>query len=345
MLGPLVIDIQGTSLSLEDRELLLHPLVGGVILFARNYLEVGQLDSLCRQIKDLRSPSLLVMVDQEGGRVQRFKNGFTLLPALGILGKIYDIDSYEAVSLARDCAWMMSSELLAAGVDLSLAPVLDINGAESKVIGTRAFHADSAIVSELALVYIEAMHRCGMRSVAKHFPGHGSVVADSHKELPVDFRELKEIENNDLIPFVNVAKAGLAAVMMAHVSYPKIDKLPAGYSKVWISSILKSDYGFSGLVMSDDLTMTGAATYDSYIDRAHASFSAGCDSLLVCNNRSAVEDLLSVNTSVFDEFELKNLELLRGVSVNRELKVLQSTEKWHCIRARIAALELGHYAH
>ena len=345
MLGPLVIDIQGTSLSFEDRELLLHPLVGGVILFARNYLEVGQLDSLCKQIKHLRSPSLLVMVDQEGGRVQRFKNGFTLLPALGILGKIYDIDSYEAISLTRDCAWMMSSELLAVGVDLSLAPVLDINGAQSEVIGTRAFHADSAIVSELALVYIDAMHRCGMRSVAKHFPGHGSVAADSHKELPVDFRELKEIESNDLIPFVDVAKAGLAAVMMAHVSYPKIDKLPAGYSKVWISSILKSDYGFSGLVMSDDLTMAGAATYDSYIDRAHASFSAGCDSLLVCNNRSAVEDLLSVNTSVFDEFELKNLELLRGVSVDKELKVLQSSEKWHAIRARIGALELAHYAH
>ena len=347
MLGPLVVDIQGTSLGSEDRELLLHPLIGGVILFARNYVEVEQLSSLCEEIKHLRSPSpsLLVMVDQEGGSVQRFQNGFTTLPALGALGKVYDSDASEAINLTRDCAWMMSSELLAAGVDLSLAPVLDINSAESEVIGARAFHSESVVVSELALIYIATMHQCGMRSVGKHFPGHGSVIADSHKELPFDFRELKQIERNDLIPFINGIKAGLSAVMMAHVSYPSVDKAPAGYSRVWISDILKSHYRFSGLVMSDDLTMAGAANYDSYIDRARASFTAGCDALLICNNRSAVEELLSASTNAFDEFQLKSLELVRGVAADQDLKALQSSQKWRDIRARIEMLESASEAH
>jgi beta-N-acetylhexosaminidase len=345
MLGPLVIDIQGTSLGLEDRELLLHPLIGGVILFSRNYVEVEQLTSLCEEIKNLRSPSLLVMVDQEGGRVQRFKYGFTKLPALSLLGGVYDLNTSEAINLTRDCAWMMSSELLAAGVDLSLAPVLDINGAESEVIGSRAFHSKSTIVSELSLIYIKTMHQCGMRSVAKHFPGHGSVIADSHKELPLDLRELKQIESNDLIPFVNMIKHGLAAVMMAHVSYPNVDRAPAGYSKIWITDILKSQHKFSGLVMSDDLTMVGAAAYDSYTDRALASFSAGCDTLLICNNRAAVEELLTATGTIFDRFQWKSLELVRGDTIRRNFKTLKSSQKWRDVRTRIGMLGFASEAH
>lgn len=290
-LGPLMLDVAGTELDAADRELLRHPAVGGVILFTRNYASPEQVRALVGEIHALREPQLLVAVDQEGGRVQRFRDGFTRLPPLACLGRIYDTDRARAKHLARVTGWLMASELRAVGVDLSFAPVLDLDYGVSTVIGNRALHRRPEVVAELAVAYQGGMHEAGMAATGKHFPGHGAVAADSHTDLPVDNRRFVDIEQWDLVPFRRLIDAGLAAVMMAHVIYDQVDVQPAGYSRVWIHDILRRRLGFQGLVFSDDLSMAGACLAGNPADRAHAALAAGCDMVLVCNDRPGAEQV------------------------------------------------------
>jgi len=284
-LGPLMLDVAGTELTQEDRELLTHPAVGGVILFARNYESPEQVSALVSEIHALRNPQLLVAVDQEGGRVQRFRDGFTRLPPLACLGELYDKDRTRAKHLAHTMGWLMAAEVRAVGVDISFAPVLDLDYGVSTVIGNRALHKRPEIVAELAHAYQSGMQEAGMAATGKHFPGHGAVEADSHHALPIDPRPYEDIAQWDMVPFERMVHYGLAAVMMAHVVYTEVDAHPAGFSRFWIKAILRDQLGFQGLVFSDDLSMEAAASAGSHTDRARLSLEAGCDMVLVCNAR------------------------------------------------------------
>lgn len=317
-IGSLVIDLQDKELSPEERELVAHPLVGGVILFTRNYETPKQLTALCQALKKARSAPLLIMVDQEGGRVQRFIEEFTRLPRMGVFGKLYQKNAANACKLAHDCAWLMASELLSVGVDLSLAPVLDLNKGVSTVIGERAFHADPAIVIDLATAFIQGMKEAGMAATGKHFPGHGTVSLDSHVAMPVDNRTFSDIATDDLIPFTTMIKSGINAIMAAHIIFPQVDKLPVGYSPHWLQVVLRKQLGFTGTIFSDDLTMEGANISANYADRVEAAREAGCDFALVCNNRSGVVQVL--DTLVTE-------------------KHLLSQEKWRPLLGKLS----GHY--
>jgi len=286
-LGPLMADIEGHELTPEDGELLQHPAIGGVILFARNYASVEQVAALVADIHQLRDPHLLVAVDQEGGRVQRFRDEFTHLPPLSCLGRIYDTDSTRAKYLARTTGWLMAAELRAVGIDLSFAPVLDLDFGVSTIIGNRALHQRPEVVAELARAYQTGMHDAGMAATGKHFPGHGAVAADSHVALPVDERRYEDIAQWDMVPFRRMIHSGIAAIMMAHVVYSQVDTRPAGFSPYWIREILRNHLHFKGLVFSDDLSMEGAAVAGDHVARAQLSLEAGCDMVLVCNNRDA----------------------------------------------------------
>lgn len=292
-LGPFMVDIVGVQLTEDERELLTHPLVGGVILFSRNYESRDQIEGLVAMIKRLRKPSLLVGVDHEGGRVQRFRQGFTPLPPVGHLGKIYDKDQKLAKQLAETTGWLMAIELLAVGIDFSFAPVLDLDRGISTVIGDRAFHSDPQVVSELASAYINGMRRAGMNACGKHFPGHGAVAADSHIALPIDTRPFEDIAAEDLAPFSRMIHFGLGAIMPAHVIYEKVDARPAGFSEFWIQEVLRTRLGFRGAVISDDLSMEAAASVGSFAERARLALDAGCDLALVCNNRGAALEAIA----------------------------------------------------
>jgi beta-N-acetylhexosaminidase len=282
-MGPVMADVRGLELQPEEREMLRHPAVGGVILFSRNYESAEQLCRLAEDIHRLREPPLLIAVDQEGGRVQRFRDGFFRLPAVGRLGAIYDKDRQRALRLAQEAGWLMASEVLSVGVDLSFAPVLDLDIGVSTVIGDRAFHRRPEVVAQLAMAYQRGMHQAGMASVGKHFPGHGGVAADSHHSLPEDPRSLADLELEDLIPFQRLMHNDLNAVMAAHVLYPQIDAQPAGFSRRWLSGVLRQNLGFQGAIFSDDLSMGGAEWAGDYPDRARMALQAGCDMVLVCN--------------------------------------------------------------
>ena len=290
-LGPLMVDIEGTELTPEEIGVLSHPLVGSVILFSRNYRDVAQLSALTSAIRALRTPSLLIAVDHEGGRVQRFREGFTRLPASRLLGRRYEKDRREGLALARSVGWLMASELRAVGVDFSFAPCVDIDYGVSEIIGDRAFHRDPDTVSALAVAYMAGMREAGMAAVAKHFPGHGAVVADSHVALPVDRRNFVDLEP-DIRPYRPLIENNVAGVMGAHVVFPTLDTLPASLSKPWIQGVLRGELGFHGCVFADDLTMAGAAAFGSVIERAELAFAAGCDVLPICNNRQAVKSVL-----------------------------------------------------
>jgi beta-N-acetylhexosaminidase len=313
MLGPLFVDIAGTELSAEDRELLTHPLVGGVIFFSRNFDSPEQIASLTREIKSLRTPSLLIAVDHEGGRVQRFKTGFTHLPAVSTIGHVYDQDRNQALNFAYQHGWLMAAELRAVGIDFSFAPVLDLDYSRSEVIGDRAFHHEAIVVAEIAHHYIQGMHAAGMQATGKHFPGHGWAVEDSHVAIPTDERSKDAIYEKDIIPYKLLLNKDLAAIMPAHVIYSEIDTLPACFSRIWLRDILRQELGYGGLIISDDLTMEGASIVAATIpERTTASLEAGCDMVLICNNRQAVVDTIDAGRVEIPVEAQERIEGLRG---------------------------------
>jgi beta-N-acetylhexosaminidase len=290
-LGPLMVDVAGLELTPEDREVLRHPLVGSVILFTRNYASPEQLRRLVADIHAARSPSLIVGVDQEGGRVQRFRPEFSLLPPPRRIGHAYDLDPRQGLQLARSMGWLMAAELRAHGVDLSFAPCVDLDYGVSEVIGDRAFHSRPEAVAELSLAYMAGMKDAGMAATAKHFPGHGAVIADSHKSLPVDRRGWSEL-GNDLLPYRRLIANGLPGVMVAHVLFPSVAPEPASLSRRWVQNALREELRFEGAIFTDDLSMGGAAEYGDIVARAAAALDAGCDVLPVCNDRGSVAKLL-----------------------------------------------------
>lgn len=291
-LGPVMLDIEGLTLNEGDRKRLANPLVGGVILFSRNYESPEQLRALTEEIHNIRTPELIIAVDQEGGRVQRFRQGFQAIPTMASLGDLYDQEAGRAIKLTETIAWIMAAELLYYGVDVSFAPVLDIGDPVSRVIGDRAFHRDPEVITRLANAWIRGMRKAGMEAVGKHFPGHGSVEGDSHHVMPFDSRSFMDIEALDLIPFRRVIATHLGGIMMAHVIYDQVDEVAAGYSRRWIEEILRGRLEFEGVVFSDDLSMSGAESVGGYSDRAQAALNAGCDVLLVCNNREGADEVL-----------------------------------------------------
>lgn len=285
--GPLMIDVAGTVMTAAERERLRHPLVGGVILFARNYADRAQLAALCADIHAARTPRLLIAIDHEGGRVQRCRAGFTRVPAMRRLGEWWDRAPAAATAAARAIGFTLAAELRACGVDLSFTPVLDLDYGVSSVIGDRAFHRDPQAVVQLAGALIDGLHAAGMACCGKHFPGHGHVAADSHLAIPVDERNLAAMAD-DLLPY---RKLKLDAVMPAHVIFPQVDSRPAGFSPVWIDR-LRREFGHAGVIFSDDLSMEGASVAGDIVGRAQAAWDAGCDMLPVCNKPETVVELL-----------------------------------------------------
>jgi beta-N-acetylhexosaminidase len=292
-IGPCMLDIAGSTLTAEDEVRLRNGLVGGVILFARNYESPRQLAQLTASIHALRTPPLLIAVDHEGGRVQRFIDGFTRIPAMRELGKVWDENPRRAKHLAQQVGYVLAAELRACGVDFSFTPVLDIDFGISKVIGDRAFHSEPQAIGELAHNLLLGLRQGGMSTVGKHFPGHGYVHADSHLEIPIDERSYTDIELCDLIPFRQMVNYGLTAIMPAHVIYSKVDTYPAGFSKIWLKDILRGELGFNGCIFSDDLSMEAATVAGGILQRAEAALQAGCDMLLVCNQPSLADELLA----------------------------------------------------
>jgi len=288
-----MVGLSGLTLLAEERDMLADPLVGGVILFSRNYESPEQVAQLTGEIKALRSPGLLVAVDQEGGRVQRFRKGFTLLPAVAALGRKYDEDPDQARHLAEITGWLMAVELRSVGVDFSFAPVLDLGGKNSRVIGDRAFHRDPEVVSDLARHYVRGMKQAGMAATGKHFPGHGGVIEDSHVELPVDTRRIEDLQIADLLPFQHMIHYGMEAVMVAHVIYQAVDDDPAGFSPFWLRRVLRTDLGFQGAIFSDDLEMVAAGVAGDFAQRAQRAIAAGCDMVLVCKEPAAIDAVLT----------------------------------------------------
>lgn len=309
-LGPLMIDIAGLELVDLDRERLIHPLVGGVILFSRNYRDPQQLTALCAAIHALRQPSLPISIDHEGGRVQRCRNGFTPIPAMRRLGELWERDAAAAMASARAIAYVLAAELRACGVDFSFTPVLDLDWGPSGVIGDRAFHREATVVSELAGALIAGLRDAGMACCGKHFPGHGWVAADSHTAVPVDERSYAAMAP-DMAPYRALK---LDAIMPAHVIYPEVDSRPAGFSPVWLNK-LRTEFQFDGVIFSDDLSMEAASVAGGIVERAEAAWRAGCDVLLVCNTPEAVGVLLQDWKPIADPVRAARLQRLLPVRV------------------------------
>jgi len=324
-LGPVMLDLAGTEMSAAERKMLRHPLVGGVILFSRNYRSPRQLGALTAAIRSLRQPELLVAVDHEGGRVQRFQQEFSRIPAMRRLGEAWDRDRAFALSAAHDIAFVLASELLACGVDFSFTPVLDVDFGASGVIGDRALHSDPAAIAQLAAALIAGLHAAGMACVGKHFPGHGYVRADSHLAVPVDERSYAEIEAVDLVPYRALIRHGLSAVMPAHVIYPKVDAHPAGFSSKWLQQILRVDLGFDGMIFSDDLSMEGATVAGGVVARGEAALAAGCDMVLLCNAPQSAQELLAGLTP--HALDQRRAETMRGARSMSDLRASRQSAR------------------
>jgi len=326
-MGPVMVDLKGLELQPEERDMLRHPAVGGVILFSRNYASPPQVRDLAASIHALRQPPLMVAVDQEGGRVQRFRDGFFRLPPVGRLGEIHDQDPQRALYLAQEAGWLMASEVLAVHVDLSFAPVLDLDLGVSDVIGDRAFHRDPEVVTELALAYQRGMHEAGMASVGKHFPGHGGVAADSHHTLPEDPRRYADLAMQDMVPFQRLSHNGLNGIMVAHVLYPQVDAQPAGFSGRWLRQLLRESLGFQGAIFSDDLSMGGAEWAGDYPQRARMALEAGCDMVLVCNQPECAAQVVESLSDYHDPAAQLRLARMHGRAFP-ELASLRDDPRW-----------------
>jgi len=327
-LGPVMLDIDGVSLTPADRDLLREPAVGGLILFSRNYASPTQIADLVAEVRALRSPPPLIAVDHEGGRVQRFRDGFTAIPPMRVIGQQYKSDPDGALLLARRAGWLIAAELRAAGIDLCFAPCVDLDWGVSEVIGDRAFHARPDVVGDLAAEFSRGLRSTGMAAVAKHFPGHGAVVADSHDKLPVDRREYGDILD-DMRPYDRLIDSGLiAGVMMAHIVYPQLDPLPAGFAPFWIQRELRTRLGFDGAVISDDLSMKATRSYGPMPERARRALDAGCDMVLVCNDRAAAQATVKSLRDYSSPLSLVRLARLHGTGhVMRES--LLASDEWH----------------
>ncbi|CAC9595806.1 beta-N-acetylglucosaminidase (EC 3.2.1.52) [uncultured Gammaproteobacteria bacterium] len=301
-LGPIMMDVSGLTLTEIEKTQLIKPSIGGVILFTRNFESISQVTSLIKDIRQVNK-NLLIATDHEGGRVQRFKQGFTHLPAMAELGKLHDQNPQQAIKKAFSCGFVLAYELLAIGVDFSFAPVLDLDHGNSSVIGDRAFHSNPTVVVELAGSLIQGMHKAGMKCVGKHFPGHGFVVADSHLDLPIDNRSMDDLLQ-DITPFKNLMNRGLDALMPAHVVYPQVDDKPAGFSAKWIKDILQGQLKFKGVIFSDDLSMQGAHFIEDIADRVSASLDSGCDMALICNHPELVAQIIDKDWGVNEKLQL-----------------------------------------
>ncbi len=337
-LGPLMIDLVGTEVTAEERQLLRHPLVGGVILFSRNYRDPAQLTELVAAIHAERSPPLIVGVDQEGGRVQRFREGFSRLPPARLIGHQYDLNPKAGMAMSRSLGWLMAAELRAHGVDISFAPDVDLDLGVSEVIGDRSFHRTPEGVSQLGLNWMLGMREAGMAATAKHFPGHGAVVADSHHALPVDRRPLVDL-TDELAPYRRLIANGLPAVMVAHVLFSAVDSAPASLSALWIRDVLRGELMFQGVVFADDLSMGGAAAaYGDIVTRARQALAAGCDMLPVCNNRPSVIQLLEGLDCEPQPASSLRLVRLHGRSGAPDRPALQASAEWATARERLATV-------
>jgi beta-N-acetylhexosaminidase len=334
-LGPLMIDVQGTTLTAEDRELLAHPLVGAVILFTRNFEGLEQLVQLVTDIRAARNPPLLVTVDHEGGRVQRFRKGFTVLPAMRLIGREYDLDAATGKHLSRQCGWLMAAELRAVGIDMSFAPCVDLDYGVSSVIGDRAFHRDPQVVADLAIAFMGGMREAGMAATAKHFPGHGAVVPDSHIAMPVDRRPLQDLDD-DIYPYRRLIDNGLASIMAAHVIFSEVDGMPAGFSRRWIQEELRGRLGFDGAIFTDDLSMKGAAVVGGPLERAEAALEAGCDVLSLCNDRKGVLQVIDSLRGSGDPLSQVRMARLHGKS-GWSRETLYASAEWQACDSAIRA--------
>ncbi len=336
-----MLDLKGVELTADDRELLQHPAVGGLILFSRNYESPEQLDALTTAIHQLREPNLLIAVDQEGGRVQRFCDGFSRLPPAAWFGQLYQKSTQQAKEAAEYVAWLMASELRCYGVDFSFAPVLDLGLGVSKVIGDRAFHQKPTVVAELAHAWIHGAREAGMASVGKHFPGHGAVAEDSHHALPVDHRPYQDLQMEDLLPFEQMINCGLEAIMPAHVIYQQIAPDLAGFSPFWLQTVLRERLKFQGVIFSDDLAMAAAEEQGSFSQRAHAAIDAGCDMVLVCNNRPAAEEVIEALTDYSNPVTQLRLLRMHG-RLNKKRSELQFDPRWKKAVDALAQFEKTH---
>ncbi|MGP9498676.1 beta-N-acetylhexosaminidase [Halomonas sp. AOP43-D1-4] len=330
-IGPVMLDLEGPELSNAEKRLLLEPAVGGVILFARNVEDAYQVRKLCSDIRRIRG-DLLLAVDQEGGRVQRIKKGLTRLPAMARIGERYAQDPEEGRSLAMDAGWLLGMEMAACGLDLSFAPVLDVDSGISSVIGDRSFSGDPEHVAQLGAAFVEGLHQAGMGAVGKHFPGHGGVAADSHVALPIDERSMEAIKQRDLVPFEHLAPQ-LDGIMPAHVIYRAFDTRPAGFSPSWLG-MLRESLGFKGCIFSDDLSMAGAHEAGSPRERAAAALAAGCDMLLVCNDRAAALEVVEASQGIANKRPAK----LRYGRARPDLDALTALGRWRRTHARLEAL-------
>ena len=334
-LGPVMLDIEGLSLSPADRDLLREPAVGGVILFSRNYESPQQVTNLVADIRSLRSPPLLVAVDHEGGRVQRFRDGYTAVPPMRRIGLEYDRDAESGLRAAREAGWLIASELRAAGVDLCFAPCVDLDWGVSEIIGNRSFHKNGDAVADLANAFSRGLRSAGMAAVAKHFPGHGAVLADSHLKLPVDRRDYGLLLD-DMRPYERlVSNSAIAGVMLAHIVYEQIDAQPAGFSEYWIQRELRSRLGFCGAVFCDDLSMKATENYGSMAERGRLALASGCDMILVCNDREAAHLAVESLNDYSNPLSLVRLARLHGTG-QTDRETLLASEEWQAVNERFS---------